>query len=66
MAGLFTPAHLGKLRAEYAGIATVDPDGPTYPKICAMLDGMTQEALKQLAGADIKFLSSLARNRVRK
>lgn len=65
MGALFSPAHLDKLRAEYATIQGVDPDGPTYPKMCAMLDAMPQETLQQLAGAGIKFLSGLARNRVR-
>lgn len=62
---LFSEEHIEKLRAGYAGIKTVDPEGEAYPKMCAMLDKLSQEQLKQLAGAKIKFLSGLARNRVK-
>lgn len=60
----FPAVMLDQLRAEYAKINTIDPSEPTYGKIVALLDKLTQPQLKQLASAGIKFVSSLARNRV--
>lgn len=62
---VFSESMLNQLRAEYAHIKGIDPMQPTYSKITKLLGGMTQEQLKQLSKANIKFISSLARNRVR-
>lgn len=61
----FTPAHLDQLRKQFAQIERVDPSSPTYDKMIKLLGGMTQHQLKQVAGANIKFLSKLALNRVK-
>lgn len=61
----FTPAHLDQLRKQFAKIERVDPSSPTYDKMIKLLGGMTQHQLKQVAGANIKFLSKLALNRVK-
>jgi hypothetical protein len=61
---VFTAAQLEALRAEYARINSIDPCGEAYPKLVKWLDRMPQEMLAQLAGAQIKFVSNLARNRV--
>lgn len=64
---MFTALELDTLRAKYALIDRVDPEGETYPKLRALLDGMPLATLRQLEGAQIKFVSGLARNaRVRK
>jgi hypothetical protein len=63
MSDLLSDEQLTKLRAEYAHIQTIDPAGPTYPKLCTFLDGLPDSRLCQLAGAGVKFLSMLARNR---
>lgn len=60
----FTPAQLDTLRSGFNGISTVDPDGESYKKMTGMLDAMSQDQLKYLAGAGIKFVSKLAGNRV--
>jgi len=62
---VFTPAQLSELRTEYAKIKSIDPGGAAYPKLAAKLDKLSQAQLKQLAGAEILFISKLARNRVR-
>lgn len=62
----FTPAHLEQLRTQFAQVKTVDPSSPTYDRMIKLLDGMSQHQLKQVAGANIKFLSKLALNRVKK
>jgi hypothetical protein len=64
--GLMSDSQLGQLRTAYAGIKTVDPSQPSYGKLTALLDGSGPERIKQLAGANIKFVSSLARNRLPK
>ena len=59
----FSPAQLKRLKTEYGKIRSVDPEKPTYGKLTDMLDKMTDEQLKQIEQADIKFMSSLAANR---
>lgn len=60
----FTPQQLSKMRDEYGKINTIDPSGPAYKQLVAMLDKMHVDNLKTLAGAKIKFVSGLAQNRV--
>jgi hypothetical protein len=60
----FTPQQLAKMRDEYGKINTIDPSGPAYKQLIAMLDKMHVDNLKTLAGAKIKFVSGLAQNRV--
>lgn len=62
--GEFSTSHIDQLRAEYSRINTVDPSQPSYAKLTGMLDHMSQPQLKQLSGAGIKFVSSLANNRL--
>ncbi len=61
----FTEEHLNKLRTEYAKLDKVDPMQPTYKKLTDYLDGLSDMHLKQIANGNIKFLSGLARNRVK-
>lgn len=62
----FTDDHLDKLRKSYSTINKIDPSHPTYTKLTKKLDSLPHEHLKQLANANIKFVSVLARNRVNK
>ena len=61
---VMTPQQLTVLRNSMARINKVDPESPTYEKMIKLLDDASDELLKQLAGAEIKFISMLARNRV--
>ncbi len=63
----FTDAQIRKLKREYSTVDKVDPSGPTYKALVAMLDKMLVQdlpLLKKLADADIKFVSVLAKNRL--
>jgi len=62
----FLNAQIEKLRKEYGKINTVDPESSTYKSLIKQLDKMDQKLLKQVADAKIKFVSSLARNRLKK
>jgi hypothetical protein len=55
--------QMATLRAAYANLNTIDPDGQGYAKLCELLDSLDTEALKTLACANIKFVSKLAINR---
>jgi len=60
----FTADQINTLRAEFAGINTVNADRLSdFHKI---FDGCSDDALKQLTGASIKFVSSLAINAARR
>ncbi len=62
--GLFTISQINQLRSEFERISTIDPSAPTYPKLIALLGGMTQPQLKQVCQSNIRFLSKLALNRI--
>ena len=55
---------LEQLRAIANGIKFVDPQLPGYKNLCAYLDKQSQDMLFIIACADIKFISSLAFNRL--
>lgn len=54
---------LFRLREEFGSIETINPEQPTYGKLCEFLDSCSNDYLKFLRDADIKWVSSLARNR---
>ena len=64
MKNAFTSQQIAKMRDEYGKISTIDPSGPEYKQLIAMLDKMHIDNLKSLAAAKIKFVSGLAQNRV--
>lgn len=55
--------NIETLKAAYANITRVDPDGEAYRKLCDFLDARSDDELKMLANAKIKWVSSLALNR---
>lgn len=57
---------INELRAAYANVQKIDPCGPAYTKLVALLNSLPQDMLRELADANIKFVSLLARNRVKK
>lgn len=61
----FTPEQINALREEFGKIETANPD--RLPEFHAFFDSMADPVLAQIAGAGIKWLSSLAVNaRVRR
>ena len=55
---------IAALKAAYSKINGIDPASDTYKKLIAMLDGLDLKSLQSLAGAEVKFVSKLAQNRV--
>ncbi len=55
---------INQLRTEYEKINSIDPCEPSYMKLCNLLGKLSQDDLKVLAKANIKFVSKLARNRI--
>jgi hypothetical protein len=51
------------LRTKFDGIKSIDPCLPTYGDLCKFLDQQDDKMLTLLAGAGIKWVSSLAMNR---
>jgi len=60
----FSASQIAALKAEYSKINTIDPSSDTYKKLIAMLDKLDLKSLQSLAGAEVKFVSKLAQNRV--
>jgi len=61
---LFKPEQLEQLRDHYGKINSIDPCLPTYKKLIAMLASQPKERLQQLAKAEIKWVSMIAKNRL--
>jgi hypothetical protein len=61
----FSDAQIKKLKDEYSSINTIDPSSPTYKRLVVLMNAQDQETLKKLAGANIKFISGMARNRIK-
>lgn len=62
---LLSQQQLDTLRANYSRIERIDPASTTYQTLISKLNRYPQEVLRQLADANIKFLSALARNRTK-
>ena len=62
----FSKDQLDKLKSEYGTMQKIDPTSSSYKKLIALLDNLPQDHLKQLAASDIKFISPLAKNRIKK
>jgi hypothetical protein len=58
-------SQISILRQEYSKISKVDPSGEGYKKLTALLDKLDKQSLQDLVDAKIKFVSSLALNRIR-
>jgi len=63
---LFSKDHLDKLRSEYETMQKIDPTSKSYKSLIDLLNKLPQENLKQLSSANIKFISPLAKNRIKK
>jgi hypothetical protein len=61
----FNKAQLDLLRTGYGNINKINPNSEPYKKLIALLDRIDKSELKQIANADIKFVSMLAKNRLK-
>ena len=62
----FDKAHLDSLRKAYSDLDKIDPTSHAYKKLITLLNSLPQDKLKSLASANIKFISPLAKNRIKK
>jgi len=67
---LLTEAQFSKdqieiMRKAYGTLKTMNPTSPTYKKFIKFLEKLPKNQLKQLADANIKFVSMLAKNRIK-
>lgn len=56
--------QIAVLRKAFGDLDGIDPCGPVYVKLCAILDKADIPALREVVAADIPFVSKLARNRL--
>lgn len=56
--------QIEELQREYATIERMDPSSPIYENLITALDLLDTAKLQMLAEAKIKWVSTLARNRV--
>lgn len=64
--GLFTLAHIERLKAEMGKIDRVDPCSPAFEKMRAYVEGLPSPLLCQFIGHKIKWLQTLAVTALRK
>ena len=60
-----TPHMMNTLRNAYAAVDRVDPTSGAYYGLVELLDNLSQDDLKILRDAKIKWISGLADERVR-
>ena len=61
----FSKDQIEIMRKAYGTLSRMNPSSPTYKKFIKFLDKLPKDQLKQLAAANIKFVSMLAKNRLR-
>ena len=61
----FSNDQIEILRKSYGTLKTMNPSSPTYKKFIKFLEKLPKNQLKQLAAAKIKWVSMLAKNRLR-
>lgn len=52
------------LREAFGAVDRIDPEGPSYRRLCRILDKADDDALRAVHRAKIKFVSLLAMNRL--
>jgi len=60
-----SPTHIEMLRTMYASVKGINPSGSAYKNLIDYLDNMTIRNLQKLSRAKIKWLSPLAKNRLK-
>ena len=61
----FSKDQIEIMRQAYGTLSGMNPSSPTYKKFIKFLDKLPKDQLKQLANAKIKFVSILAKNRLK-
>ncbi len=60
-----SPSHILMLRTMYASVKMINPSGNAYKNLISYLDNMTRRNLQKISRAKIKWLSPLAKNRLK-
>ena len=53
-----------RLRLDFSQVERINPESPSYKKLVDILDNSSEATLKVVAGANIKWVSMLAFNRL--
>ena len=61
----FSKGQIEIMRKAYGTLSRMNPSSPPYKKFIKFLDKLPKDQLKKLANAKIKFVSILAKNRLR-
>jgi len=61
----FSESMIEALRLAYSQISNINPDSDNYKKLISLLDKLDKNALQKLSKANIKFVSMLAKNRLK-
>ena len=61
----FSKDQIEIMRTAYGTLKGMNPSSPSYKKFIKFLSKLPKDQLKQLANAKIKFVSMLAKNRLR-
>jgi len=61
-----SPTHIELLRATFDTVKGIKASGGAYQNLVRFLDGLSPKSLKKLVNARIKFVSPLAKNRLKK
>ena len=61
----FSKDQIEIMRKSYGTLSRINPSSPTYKKFIKFLEKLPKDQLKQLANAKIKFVSILAKNRLK-
>lgn len=61
----FSKQQLDHLRKGYAPLKRINPASPSYKKLEKVLNNLGPAGLKQIADANINFISMLAKNRIK-
>lgn len=61
----FTKQQIELLKRSYDSLEKIDVTSKEYKSLVALLDNLPQSHLKKLSKSNIKFVSSLARNRIK-
>jgi len=62
----FSSAQLGRLKDEFSKISRVDPNSSQYKRMVNLMDNIPADGLKQIADANINFLSTMAKTRMKR
>ena len=60
-----SPTHIELLRTTFDAVRGINPSGSAYKNLVTFLDNLSKSSLKKLSKAKIKFVSPLAKNRLK-